>query len=106
MSGAASSQLSAARTRGGGEVTAARRFGGGIWNQLLAPTALSDLSEKTDCEHPTSPRGELPRPTPRPRTHHPAASRSAGLQPVLACRLSFDSGAFGVGVASRGRARL
>ena len=50
-----------------------------------------------------SPRGELPRPTPRPRTHHPAASRSAGLQPVFACRLSFDSGALGVGVASRGR---
>ena len=37
------------------------------------------------------------------RTHHPAASRSAGLQPVFACRLSFDSGALGVGVASRGR---
>ena len=30
-----------------------------------------------------SPRGELPRPTTRPRTHHPAASRSAGLQPVF-----------------------
>ena len=42
-------------------------------------------------------------PTTRPRTHHPAASRSAGLQPVFACRLSFDSGALGVGVASRGR---
>ena len=40
-----------------------------------------------------SPRGELPRPTTRPRTHHPAVSRSAGLQPVFACRLSFDSGA-------------
>jgi len=37
------------------------------------------------------------------RTHHPAAWRSAGLQPVFACRLSFDSGALGVGVASRGR---
>ena len=43
-----------------------------------------------------SPRGELPskardtqRPTTRPRTHHPAAWRSAGLQPVFACRLSF-----------------
>ena len=34
-------------------------------------------------------RGELPRPTTRPRTHHPAAWRSAGLQPVFACRLSF-----------------
>ena len=31
------------------------------------------------------------------------ASRSAGLQPVFACRLSFDSGALSVGVASRGR---
>ena len=36
-----------------------------------------------------SPRGELPRPTTRPRTHHPAAWRSAGLQSVFACRLSF-----------------
>ena len=36
-----------------------------------------------------SPRGELPRTTTRPRTHHPAAWRSAGLQPVFACRLSF-----------------
>ena len=36
-----------------------------------------------------SPRGEVPRPTTRPRTHHPAAWRSAGLQPVFACRLSF-----------------
>ena len=27
--------------------------------------------------------------TTRPRTHHPAAWRSAGLQPVFACRLSF-----------------
>ena len=36
-----------------------------------------------------SPRGELPRPTTRPRTHHPASWRSAGLQPVFACRLSF-----------------
>ena len=36
-----------------------------------------------------SPRGELPRATTRPRTHHPAAWRSAGLQSVFACRLSF-----------------